>query len=79
MSAEVVERSDSRRPRDRGTETIDCIRALAGIERDAAASMAMSDSSLGITKRFLHRSGLGIKPGAASPAPTRTHSTGAHS
>ena len=62
-------------------ETIDCIRALAQIERDAAASMAKTDRSLGITKRFLPRSGLGIDPGAASRkiTPTRTHSTGAHS
>ena len=34
-------------------ETIDCIRALAGIEPDAAASIAKTDASLGITKTFL--------------------------
>ena len=34
-------------------ETIDCIRALTGIERDGAASIAKTDASLGITKAFL--------------------------
>ena len=34
-------------------ETIDCIRALTGIETDAAASIAKTDASLGITKTFL--------------------------
>ena len=34
-------------------ETIDCIRALTGIERDAAASIAKTDTALGITKTFL--------------------------
>lgn len=34
-------------------ETIDCIRALTGIEPDAAASIAKTDASLGITKTFL--------------------------
>lgn len=34
-------------------ETIDCIRALAGTEPDAAASIAKTDASLGITKTFL--------------------------
>lgn len=34
-------------------ETIDCIRALTGIEPDGAASIAMTDRSLGVTKTFL--------------------------
>lgn len=34
-------------------ETIDCIRALAGIERDGAASIAKTDAALGIRKNFL--------------------------
>lgn len=34
-------------------ETIDCIRALVGRERDGARSIALTDASLGITKRFL--------------------------
>ncbi|MFP5579296.1 MAG: type II glyceraldehyde-3-phosphate dehydrogenase [Acidimicrobiia bacterium] len=34
-------------------ETIDCIRALTGIEPDGAASVAKTDASLGITKTFL--------------------------
>ena len=33
-------------------ETIDCIRALFGRERDAASSMALTDASLGIAKSF---------------------------
>ena len=36
-------------------ETIDCIRALTGIERDGAASIAKTDAALGITKAFLAR------------------------
>jgi len=34
-------------------ETIDCIRALTGIEPDGAASIAKTDASLGITKSYL--------------------------
>ena len=34
-------------------ETIDCIRALTGIERDGARSIAKTDAALGITKAFL--------------------------
>ncbi len=34
-------------------ETIDCIRALTGIERDGAASIVKTDAALGITKTFL--------------------------
>lgn len=34
-------------------ETIDCIRALTGIEPDAGRSIAKTDASLGITKTFL--------------------------
>ena len=36
-------------------ETIDCIRALTGIERDGAASIAKTDAALGVTKAFLPR------------------------
>jgi len=34
-------------------ETVDCIRALTGIERDGATSIAKTDAALGITKSFL--------------------------
>jgi glyceraldehyde-3-phosphate dehydrogenase (NAD(P)) len=34
-------------------ETVDCIRALTGIERDGATSIARTDAALGITKAFL--------------------------
>ena len=34
-------------------ETIDCIRALSGIERDGAASIAKTDAALGITRQFI--------------------------
>lgn len=34
-------------------ETIDCIRAMTALETDAMASIAKTDRSLGITKRFL--------------------------
>ncbi|MGK2934273.1 MAG: type II glyceraldehyde-3-phosphate dehydrogenase [Gemmatimonadaceae bacterium] len=34
-------------------ETIDCIRALTGTERDGAASIAKTDAALGITKTFI--------------------------
>lgn len=34
-------------------ETIDCIRALTAIEADGAASIAKTDTALGVTKRFL--------------------------
>lgn len=34
-------------------ETVDCIRALTGVERDGAASIAKTDAALGITKSFL--------------------------
>ena len=36
-------------------ETIDAIRALAGIETDAARSIAKTDAALGITHDFLSR------------------------
>ena len=36
-------------------ETIDCIRALTGIELDGATSIARTDAALGITKAFLPR------------------------
>jgi glyceraldehyde-3-phosphate dehydrogenase (NAD(P)) len=41
-------------------ETIDCIRAVTGLERDRAASIAKTDRSLGVLKTFL--------PGAARQA-----------
>lgn len=41
-------------------ETVDCIRALTGIEPDAEASIARTDAALGIVSRFL--------PGAGSAA-----------
>ncbi|QGG94106.1 type II glyceraldehyde-3-phosphate dehydrogenase [Actinomarinicola tropica] len=34
-------------------ETVDCVRALTGIEVDGAASIAKTDQSLGVTKTFL--------------------------
>jgi glyceraldehyde-3-phosphate dehydrogenase (NAD(P)) len=34
-------------------ETIDCIRALTGIERDGAVSIRKTDAALGIVKEFL--------------------------
>jgi glyceraldehyde-3-phosphate dehydrogenase (NAD(P)) len=34
-------------------ETVDCIRALTGIETDAARSIAKTDQAFGITKTFL--------------------------
>ena len=36
-------------------ETIDCIRALTGIEPDGAASIRKTDGALGVTKTFLAR------------------------
>ena len=41
-------------------ETVDCIRALTGIESDAEASIARTDAALGIVSHFL--------PGAGSAA-----------
>lgn len=34
-------------------EPVDCIRALTGLERDGARSIALSDASLGVVKTFL--------------------------
>jgi hypothetical protein len=34
-------------------ETVDCIRALTGLERDAGRSIEKTDRALGITKAFL--------------------------
>jgi glyceraldehyde-3-phosphate dehydrogenase (NAD(P)) len=34
-------------------ETVDCIRALTGIERDGTTSIAKTDAALGVTKAFL--------------------------
>ena len=41
-------------------ETIDCIRALTGIERDGPTSIAKTDAALGITKSFLPRTARSI-------------------
>ena len=53
-------------------ETIDCIRALTGIESDAATSIAKTDAALGITKSFLPRTTKAIAhlagEGVAHPA-----------
>lgn len=62
-------------------ETIDCIRALGGIERDGAASIAKTDASLGIVKRFLRGGAAGGQGpafrrvgfrGAEEPTPARS-------
>lgn len=45
-------------------ETVDCIRALSGIEPDGAASMARTDAALGIATRFL--GGPGAPAGTAA-------------
>jgi len=59
-------------------ETVDCIRALTGIETDGAASIAKTDRSLGVTKMFLpattkpiaHAADAGIAhPGIAAVRP----------
>ena len=42
-------------------ETIDCIRALTGIERDPVASIRKTDAALGITKSFLSRTSRPIQ------------------
>lgn len=42
-------------------ETIDCIRALTGVERDGAASIARTDAALGITKTFIPAGPAGIR------------------
>lgn len=34
-------------------ETVDCIRALTGLESDAGRSMGLPDASLGLRRRFL--------------------------
>ncbi len=49
-------------------ETVDCIRALTGLERDAGRSMGLTDASLGLTKRFLPASAAAI----AAPAGGRS-------
>ena len=41
-------------------ETIDCIRALTGLEQDAATSIARTDAALRIRKAFLPRTTLPI-------------------
>ncbi|MEX2283434.1 MAG: type II glyceraldehyde-3-phosphate dehydrogenase [Gemmatimonadota bacterium] len=48
-------------------ETVDCIRALSGIERDALASIRKTDAALGITGDFLPTT-RGIKAGGVGPA-----------
>jgi glyceraldehyde-3-phosphate dehydrogenase (NAD(P)) len=44
-------------------ETVDCIRALTGVERDGAASIARTDAALGIRRCFLP----GAAPAVGSP------------
>ena len=60
-------------------ETIDCIRALSGIERDGAASIAKTDAALGITTQFLPPSTetTGVQAGAGQPALRAVGFTGA--
>ena len=41
-------------------ETIDCVRAMTGIEMDAARSIAKTDAALGIVKDFLPATACGI-------------------
>jgi glyceraldehyde-3-phosphate dehydrogenase (NAD(P)) len=45
-------------------ETVDCIRALSGVEPDGAASMARTDAALGIVTRFF--GGAGASAGTAA-------------
>ena len=60
-------------------ETIDCIRALSGVERDGAASIAKTDAALGITPRFLSPpiEATGARANAWPPAATAPGFTGA--
>lgn len=51
-------------------ETVDCIRALTGMERDRAASIAKTDAALGVTKAFLPRT---TKPVAHVTSPDVAH------
>ena len=52
---------------------IDAIRAVTGLEPDVAASIAKTDRSLGVTKRFLPMTGAALIPlgaaGTGRPAP----------
>jgi AraC-like DNA-binding protein len=43
-------------------ETVDCIRALTGLERSGAASIAKTDAALGVTKAFLGATARPIPP-----------------
>ena len=54
-------------------ETIDCIRALTGVESDGTASIAKTDAALGITKRFLPSATdtPAVRAGGASPRELR--------
>lgn len=49
-------------------ETIDCIRALTGVETDPSVSIARTDQSLGITKSFLSRTRSGVEHLAGTTA-----------
>ena len=58
-------------------ETIDCIRALTGLETDGAASIAKTDRSLGIVKSFLpasaRRGGGPLDADVRVPSRVTTH------
>ena len=56
-------------------ETIDCIRALTGVEREGSASIAKTDRALGVTKVFLPRTTKEIE-GALALDETRFARTG---
>ena len=56
-------------------ETIDCIRAMTGIERDAATSIAKTDAALGITKTFLSATTRPI-PHVGEPATSHAAAAG---
>ncbi len=50
-------------------ENVDCIRALSGLEPDAAVSIAKTDASLGITRHFLPSTRPPhVTPGEGTPA-----------
>jgi glyceraldehyde-3-phosphate dehydrogenase (NAD(P)) len=53
-------------------ETVDCIRALSGIERDGAASIARTDASMGIRKAFLPATARAVSHATGPDVP---HST----
>lgn len=50
-------------------ETIDCIRAITGIERDPMASIRKTDAALGVTKTFLTRTAQGLRTAHSGQTP----------